>query len=256
MNEEILEYIKEIAFGRRVDEIAKMTNEKFGTDYTPDKMAYIKKKYKIHSGPIKGCKLDKEYGEEFEKFIRENIKGKTVDEMAKMINERFGIKLTPNQVRVYKKKHGIVSGLDCRFSVGHSPWSKGRKMPYGWGGDTRFKPGSVPHNHREIGFETINKDGYIVVKVQEEGTQRQRWKFKHLIEWEKHNGPVPKGYMVIFLDGNKLNCDIENLAMISRQEHIEMVRLKLRFDDPELTKLGVNISRVNRKIKDRKKAKE
>lgn len=35
--------------------------------------------------------------------------------------------------------------------------------------------------------------------------------------WEKYNGRIPKGYFVIFIDGNKENLDISNLEIISER---------------------------------------
>ena len=32
--------------------------------------------------------------------------------------------------------------------------------------------------------------------------------------WKQYNGEIPEGHVIIFLDGNKQNCDIENLACV------------------------------------------
>lgn len=42
----------------------------------------------------------------------------------------------------------------------------------------------------------------------------------HIIEWENHFGPVPKGHIIHHKDGNKLNWDIDNLELLSRRDHI------------------------------------
>lgn len=41
----------------------------------------------------------------------------------------------------------------------------------------------------------------------------------HIYIWEKHNGPVPAGYHIHHIDGDKDNNEIENLTMLSRFEH-------------------------------------
>jgi hypothetical protein len=33
--------------------------------------------------------------------------------------------------------------------------------------------------------------------------------------WVDHHGPIPAGYEIVFLDGNKMNCSIENLKCLS-----------------------------------------
>lgn len=42
---------------------------------------------------------------------------------------------------------------------------------------------------------------------------------RHRRLWEEHNGPIPKGYVVKFIDGNPMNAEIENLRCISRSQH-------------------------------------
>lgn len=79
-----------------------------------------------------------------------------------------------------------------------------------------FKKGNVPHNHREVGSERINVDGYIEVKVAEPG----KWMVKHRIIWEQHNGPIPPGYNVQFKNHNPLDCRIDNLYLISKSEQM------------------------------------
>ena len=46
-----------------------------------------------------------------------------------------------------------------------------------------------------------------------------KWRLLHRENWKKKHGKYPKnGQAIIFIDGNKLNCDISNLALITRQE--------------------------------------
>ena len=79
------------------------------------------------------------------------------------------------------------------------------------------------------------------------------WKLKHRVIWEKANRPIPKNYTVIFLDGNKSNTDINNLALISRSELLIVNQRKLLKSNAELSKVGVNIAKVQSKINKRKR---
>lgn len=107
-----------------------------------------------------------------------------------------------------------------RFQKGHTPQNKGKKMSpelYAKCAPTMFKKGNTPGNHRPVGSERVNKDGYIEVKVAEPN----KWKCKHRIIWERVHGSIPKGFNIQFIDGNPQNCVIENLYIISRAEQLK-----------------------------------
>lgn len=107
----------------------------------------------------------------------------------------------------------------ARFAKGHVPDNKGKKVSpetYAKCQPTMFKRGHRPVNHREVGEERINVDGYIEVKVAEPN----RWKLKHRVIWEQHNGAIPKGFNVQFKNHNPLDCRIENLYLISKAEQM------------------------------------
>ena len=106
-----------------------------------------------------------------------------------------------------------------RFKKGSVPPNKGKKMSpevYEKVKETMFKKGNSPVNHREVGSERINVDGYIEIKVAEPN----RWRLKHRFIWEQVNGEIPKGYNVQFKNHNRQDCRIENLYLICRADQI------------------------------------
>ena len=106
-----------------------------------------------------------------------------------------------------------------RFKKGSVPPNKGKKMSpevYEKLKETMFKKGNSPVNHREVGSERINVDGYIETKVAEPNV----WRLKHRIIWEQHNGVIPAGYNVQFKNRNTQDCRIENLYIISKAEQM------------------------------------
>lgn len=106
-----------------------------------------------------------------------------------------------------------------RFKKGSVPPNKGKKMSpevYEKVKETMFKKGNSPVNHREVGSERINVDGYIETKVAEPNV----WRLKHRIIWEQHNGAIPPGYNVQFKNHNTQDCRIENLYLISKAEQM------------------------------------
>lgn len=236
---EVLEFIKEHVIGTTNVDLANLVNERFGTEFTASKMASYKSYHKIRQ-PSK-------YPEGMEDYIRRTAAGKTAVELAEAVSRQFGIEFSVSQCKAYKRNHGIVTGVDCRFQKGHVPANKGKNMSpekYEKCKATMFQKGQISANHMKVGEYTHTTDGYLVRKVKEEGTQQERFEFVHQAVWEKQNGLIPKGKMVSFLDGNKDNCKIENLVLVDRRENLELNRSHLRFAEAELTKVGVSIAKV------------
>jgi hypothetical protein len=113
-------------------------------------------------------------------------------------------------------------GASTRFEKGQQPWNKGIKGLDIGGHETRFKPGHrggrAAEVYRPIGSERISEDGYLQRKINDDMPLQKRWRAVHILVWEEVNGPLPKGYAVVFKDGNKTNIGIINLELISRRE--------------------------------------
>ncbi len=45
------------------------------------------------------------------------------------------------------------------------------------------------------------------------------WPLYNRYLWEQHKGPIPPKHIVIFKDGNRANCVIENLELISKADN-------------------------------------
>lgn len=83
---------------------------------------------------------------------------------------------------------------------------------------TRFQKDHIPHNSKVDGDEVIRKyssgNEYLMIKL----PQNRKLVYKHLWVWESTNGEVPKGFNVVFKNGNTLDCRLENLEMLSNSE--------------------------------------
>src|SRR5262249_26789125 len=77
----------------------------------------------------------------------------------------------------------------------------------------RFTPEMTGHNHPNWKGGTVNWQGYRLIHV----TGRQVR--EHRLLWEKHNGPIPDGMIIHHRNGNKLDNRLENLELVSREEH-------------------------------------
>lgn len=120
-------------------------------------------------------------------------------------------------------RRGCGAGEQYRFKKGSVSWNKG--LSYSPGGrsvETRFKPGyrggRAVQIYQPIGAERISKDGYLQRKINDDLPFQKRWRGVHILVWEEVNGPLPKGHAIAFLDGNKRNCELSNLELVSRQE--------------------------------------
>jgi len=200
-------------------------------------------------------------------------------ELVVLVNKRFGIELSYNQMRGIKRYYGIFSGKAGRqtifspqiidFMKERAPYVtyKGLKNMVNSRFKTRYTTEQIRNgrkNHVKLPkkrfpllTEIIDNQGYLNIKVSTDSLiPKENWKRKHIWIWEKVNGPVPNGHVLIFLDGCKTNCVIENLALVSKGEHALLNQFELRFKDPEMTKKGIKIARhrlaVCKQIKERR----
>lgn len=117
-----------------------------------------------------------------------------------------------------RKRRKWKTGRDGRFSRGVAPWSKGKKIGSTPGSArTQFKKGSrtgrATDLYKPIGFERVS-GGYLVRKINDDLPMYKRWRAVHLLNWERDRGPIPDGFRLKCLDGNKLNVDIANWEII------------------------------------------
>ena len=173
--------------------------------------------------------------------------------MADMVNSEFGTEYTADQIKNYYGRHKLNSGLTGRFEKGHVSRNKGKHIKTtGRMAETQFKKGHSPKNHKPVGTESIRSSKgrkYIYVKVAEPKT----WREKHILEWEKHNGPVPEGKIIIFADGDTMNTDVSNLVCISKRQNSVMNRHKIRGSDKETMEAAANVASLKLKIAESKR---
>lgn len=191
------------------------------------------------------------YTHEMRLFILENYKGRYNQELADLFNRKFHTHVTRGMMKSYKANHKLNSGISGEFKKGCVPHNKGKKMPkevYEKAKHTMFSKGNIPVNHRPVGSERISKDGYVEVKVEEPN----KWKLKQRIVYEELKGRIPEGSTIIFLDGNKLNFDINNLKCVSRLELLYLNRNGLNNSN-EVTETGILMARLDSAKNKRKK---
>lgn len=195
------------------------------------------------------------YTEKELEFLRGFAYGHSYKEITNAMNVEFGLSLGVNQIRACLKNHKITTGRTGRFEKGHVPANKGKHHPtVGRMAETQFKKGDIPKNHKPVGTVSVRhnyKRGqvYVYEKVAEPNV----WKMKHILEWERHNGPVPKGKAIIFADGDTTNTDISNLVMVDRSQLAVMNRWNLKGGGKELMETAANTAALKISISKAKK---
>lgn len=161
------------------------------------------------------------------------------------------------------KRKGWLTGRTGRFVKGQVPVNKGKKgftpagSEKGW-----FKPGHrggrAKDNHKPIGTERLSQEGYRERKINDDLPFNRRWRAVHLIEWEAVNGPLPPGYVLKNLSGDKANTSPSNFACVPRAL---LPRLNGRFGrdydaaPAELKPTILVIAKLEHKAREARKAK-
>lgn len=146
-------------------------------------------------------------------------------EMCAAFNAKFERSISLQNMNALCKRKGWLTGRTGCFVKGQAPFNKGKKCPEGFGGrhpnsrKTQFAKGHEPANTKYLGHERVTVDGYIEVSVdrpnQHTGYART-YVLKHRHEWEKANGPIPDGFALKCLDGDKTNCAPSNWDAVPR----------------------------------------
>jgi mRNA-degrading endonuclease RelE of RelBE toxin-antitoxin system len=119
-------------------------------------------------------------------------------------------------------------GSDYRFKKGQIPINKGVKISpelYEKLSKTMWKKGNEPCNTKYDGHIRISKEGYKEIRI-----RKGKYRLLHIVEWEKVNGPLPKGHCLRNRNGNKLNTDPDNWELITRSENMKLNTIH-RFPD-------------------------
>ena len=223
----------------RLPELTAAFNKKYGMSKPVSSIRAATRNHKMLSGRVPGFKVGENlmFDNEQVAFIKREYKSNRREALTKLFNEKFGLSIEVSQMVSFCKNHKITCGRKGYFEKGEKPWNTGTKGLMKANSGT-FKKGDVPATIKPVGSERIcTKDGYVLIKVAEPNPYTgapTRYRAKHQVVWEKHNEKIPKGMLVTFLDGDKLNCDIENLELISLSENLHRNQLGLNKAPKEL----------------------
>jgi hypothetical protein len=252
-----LEFLREGYLKMRVPALTEAFNAEYGLDLKPRSIKSVLQNHKFTCGRKPGFAKGErsEYTQEHLDFLREHYPHMSRRELTRAFNERFGKQKTHDQIHALIKRFRITCGRSGNFEKGHKPWNTGTKglVPPNSG---QFKPGNIPANLREMGAELIDRDGYVQIKIAETNPYtgaKTRFKLKQDAVWEAVHGPIPKGHKVRFLDGDKLNCALENLELVTNAEHLHMNRVGYSEVPPDLKPVAKTLIKLEVKTFARKR---
>ena len=148
--------------------------------------------------------------------------------------------------------------MKTRFKAGMKSWNAGKK---GWqaGGrstETQFQKGvmqgAAQAKYKPIGSLRITADGYLERKVTDDPSiyPARRWVAVHRLVWERENGPIPDGHVVVFkprmLTTDPEQITLDKVECITRAEN--MRRNSFRTRNPELAGLYQLKGAINRQL--------
>lgn len=128
---------------------------------------------------------------EMDAWMRGHDTGQSPSLLSRQFGARFGFPLSRAQVGLWRSSNG-------RSGPSH-------------GGGRPLLP---------VGSERDTGKGYVLVKVAERAAvpqSKDNWVPKQVLAWERENGPLPDGHVILFADRDHGNLDPENLVAVPKR---------------------------------------
>lgn len=160
--------------------------------------------------PRQNCR---HYTEEQIEWLTENLPKYGRNETCRMFNERFNENRSVRSMKSFTAMYGI--------KVDEQVW-------------------------KSHVIENLNKD-----KIKAVGTERidhgrpvmkvggSDWRYKNRLVYEEAHGNIPKGYAVMHLDNDPMNCDISNLRAVPKARLGALIAADMKSEIPQITEAGL-----------------
>ena len=241
-----LSFLKKNFPKMNVEKLTEAFNKKFNLNQEVKKIKSTLDNHQIRSGRGRGAIKGemKLLTPPQVEFLKKEYKTHTSEKVTALINEKFNLSLSANQIRFFIRNHKIQSGRSGHFKAGQTPWNAGTKgvMKPNSG---NFKKGATPHNHRPVGSTRLTKDGYTTIKIAEPN----EWELLARHNWALKYGSENMPDNLRFKDGDKSNCEPENLEPVSNQEHMMLNQMGFNEMPDEVKPVILMIARIDVKTK-------
>ena len=151
-------------------------------------------------------------------FIKKHQSDISRQQLTDMLNKEFNISVTSSRVSYYCRKQGLISN-----------YRRGDSIPVG---------------------SVRMSQGYKVIKI----ANPREWDMLHLVRYRENHGEIPEGFMVRFLDGDRFNCEPENLLCVPRSANMVINKSETyKTDDTDINKATMLTAAldvlINKKVK-------
>lgn len=209
----ILEHYKDY---RNCPELVKALNDNFGLNTNvPAIKFWFSKRFGMTT--VYG-RYD--FSEEEKEFVKKYYPDHGPEKTTEMLNEIFNTNRVVNSVKhLANSKLGLKLNNNLRQELIKSRVKNMRTA-----------------RSRDVGSvrKYTKKNGHTEYRIKVSDGQ---WKIAGLVIWEKEYGPVPKGYRVIYLNGDSSDFNLDNLYLASDKLAYQVVSNKhYQTKNPEITK--------------------
>ena len=257
----------------RVEDVCRLYEETFGRPVTVGQMkaAASNHGWKPHRRGV-----GKKYTDEQLGWLEDRVPIMPRSEVVALFEAEWGQKITAAAINGLSHKYGwqgapntgcFVSG-DPRSGI-HTP--EQREAFLEAGKKTRFQKGhrrSViwPMYSERVRLEGSSKTPTVFIKVpgpspfaSQKATgwnQESHWVHKRRWVWERANGPIPEGHVVLHLDGDPMNCELGNLDCVPRGVLAIMNRHGPEYSGTETNPARVRLAQLKHQISERERSME
>lgn len=181
--------------------------------------------YRIAPKPVNHCTAT----EAEDQFIIANHATMPQRRMAKELNRSHQfVSDRMRKLNLYSKERARHFARESQLKKGATPPNKGKKWDEFMSKEaqqasrkTIFKKGNKPQNTKHDGCVSIrhhDKSGrsYKYIRIAE-----GKWIPYHQHKWRKHRGKIPKGHIIVFKDGDNMNCRLSYLECITLEENMK-----------------------------------
>lgn len=160
------------------------------------------------------------YTNEQDEWLKEHYPVLGAEETSKQFNEIYGLNRSAHAIKEHCHSLGAFLNSDAL--------SRYRERT------TNILIDCNHNKAHDVGFVGRPSNGYLQIKTQD------GWQNYARFVWEQEKGKVPTGCQMLFLDGDKTNFSISNLACVpTKYMGVLNKKLNIQSDNPELKKVAI-----------------